>query len=284
MNIHAVSVYWNPAGSENLRENAIRFEKEFRQWGIPLTIIEAVQVDQLFPNAEPVPYDPATNCLWQKERLINYAVERLPASVDVVAWVDMDILFLDRHWVEKAAESMKTHRVAQLFRKWLWADANGYVMDHLSGIGENASHFIAGERSNPGGALIAHRDVFPLYEHHICGGGDSAAMLAWTGQWGSPFFEKMSFPHRRHCLEWAAEANAKVRGKVTDIDSGAVHLFHGTRHDRKYWDRHLALAEHHFHPDRDVIADRLLEWTPEAPEALKNYLAGYFRSRNEDSR
>lgn len=39
--------------------------------------------------------------LWQKERLLNLAIDSLPADVDAVAWLDADLIWFNHGWVEE---------------------------------------------------------------------------------------------------------------------------------------------------------------------------------------
>ena len=48
------------------------------------------------------------NTLWQKERLLNIALDNLPASVTKVMWLDSDLIFLNDDWVPETAELLDT--------------------------------------------------------------------------------------------------------------------------------------------------------------------------------
>ena len=45
----------------------------------------------------------AGNTLWQKERLLNIAIENLPNTVEKVMWLDSDLIFLNDDWVAETA-------------------------------------------------------------------------------------------------------------------------------------------------------------------------------------
>jgi hypothetical protein len=40
-----------------------------------------------------------TNVLWQKERLLNLALQRLPEHCTKVVWLDADTFFTNPNWV-----------------------------------------------------------------------------------------------------------------------------------------------------------------------------------------
>ena len=41
--------------------------------------------------------------MWQKERLLNIAIEQLPADCTKVAWLDNDLIFDDPRWLERTS-------------------------------------------------------------------------------------------------------------------------------------------------------------------------------------
>lgn len=53
--------------------------------------------------------------MWQKERLIELAIEALPDHVKYVAWVDCDVLFANPRWAEQARSKLGQSVVVQLF-------------------------------------------------------------------------------------------------------------------------------------------------------------------------
>ena len=55
------------------------------------------------------------NTLWQKERLLNIALENLPPTVDKVMWLDSDLIFLNDDWVPETAELLDRYPVVQPF-------------------------------------------------------------------------------------------------------------------------------------------------------------------------
>ena len=58
---------------------------------------------------------PAGNTLWQKERLLNIALENLPHTVTKVMWLDSDLIFLNDDWVIETSEMLDRFPVVQPF-------------------------------------------------------------------------------------------------------------------------------------------------------------------------
>ena len=47
--------------------------------------------------------------IWIKENLINIMVSMLPKNWKYIAWIDADITFLNRNWINDTLESLKNH-------------------------------------------------------------------------------------------------------------------------------------------------------------------------------
>lgn len=62
---------------------------------------------------------PDSAFLWQKEAILNYALEQCPKSVDYFFWLDHDIVFDTSNWYTRAAEMIyrKKACAVQLFNK-----------------------------------------------------------------------------------------------------------------------------------------------------------------------
>ena len=62
------------------------------------------------------------------------------------------------------------------------------------------------------------------------------------------------------------------------------HLFHGSKVNRGYVDRHLILVKHKYNPYKHLIKnkDGLLIFSKFAPNELKQDIKSYFQSRRED--
>ena len=59
----------------------------------------------------------ATHVMWQKERLLNIAIQQLPDRCEKVAWVDCDVLFENADWVIETSALLDHVPVVQPFDK-----------------------------------------------------------------------------------------------------------------------------------------------------------------------
>ena len=91
----AITSYFNPQGFERRRQAYRQFRRALT---VPLVTVE-LGYDGRFDlgpdNADVFLAVPGSDLLWQKERMLNLALQLLPPECDVVAWLDCDILFVN---------------------------------------------------------------------------------------------------------------------------------------------------------------------------------------------
>ena len=68
--------------------------------GIPLLLVEGAFGKRpfLLPESDQVLHVRCPSILWQKERLLNVAIDHLPPSSKKVAWLDADVFFENPEW------------------------------------------------------------------------------------------------------------------------------------------------------------------------------------------
>ena len=80
-----------------------------RQQGLPLVVVELTfgntapfsLLDQQDAEVLVQRRTQPSNVLWQKERLLNIALEHLPDNCTKVVWLDADTFFTNPNWVRK---------------------------------------------------------------------------------------------------------------------------------------------------------------------------------------
>jgi hypothetical protein len=281
-----VCVFWNPAGWKSLRRNYLRFLHEMEWWGVPTFNVELAYEGQAFTcdDAWLKVRGGDRNVLWQKERLINLAVERLPDRFDKVAWIDADMVFLDHQWPERLCRTLEEWPVVQMWNEWHCAGPDGQIESKKLCVGHRCERYLSEQNCCPGGAWAARRDIWPLYDRHIVGSGDSMMVEGWTNHQVKRCLRIMNEPMARHFREWSEVAYAKVRGEIACLPGDAMHLHHGSLADRQYHSRWYPVVNGGYDPATHVEVDEngLLRWTDSAPPQLVEWVRGYFASRNED--
>lgn len=290
--VAVIACYFNPAGWVSLRNNYERFIAHMQEQKVNLFCAEVAFPGQSFPSKSAFIQIVATdeNVLWQKERLFNLIVEKLPPQFDKIAFVDADLLFFDPTWIKRSCEMLSEKMGVQLFNRVYRLDHQGRVAAAFKSVGPGGKDYVLEEHrpgrlwSAPGGAWLVHRAIFPLYDRAVDGAGDSLMLHAWTGQKTSNVYAGRTFHERAFFDVWADVAYKKVRGRIGDIPGECFHLYHGKASNRAYDERSGILRSEQYDPARHVYEDcnGLLAWTAEAPLQLKRGFANYFRSRHED--
>lgn len=282
-----ITCHFNPAGYRKTRENFHVFRASI---GRPVLAIEA-SFDGTFhcateSNDVRIVADPERHTLWQKERLLNLLIYRLPATVTKVAWIDADIVFCNRHWFEQADALLDHYPIVQLFRSAEW------MRDGRSRESWAHAWVTTGKPSlklhHPGFAWAARVDALPrfgdrfgLYDRESCGSADvgmahafSTGLQARVTPSGGPGWFR----------DWQAW-ESRVTSGMGCVPGHVKHLYHGSRAHREYFERQKLMRLHAFDPVEDLAIDDngLLVWTGHAHQEMVEHIRGYFARRQEDS-
>ncbi|MCB1502066.1 MAG: hypothetical protein KDK07_20155 [Bauldia sp.] len=304
----AITTHFNPGRYASRLRNYRRFRSRL---AMPLLAIEHAaggRFELADDDADIVVRVGGGDVMWQKERLVNLALPALPASCTKVAWLDSDIVFDRPDWTHAASRLLNQRPLIQPFSHafymphgWApgdavkaaldlrhpaaWLVAQGAAPEHAVAITGGASEPM---QYTPGLAWAARRDFLAahsLYDACIVGGGDGAMLRA---AFGLPHltrdFQKMQPGRYQHYLAWAEPFRQGLGGDgVGFIDGAVYHLWHGRPAQRRYIDRHAALAAHGYDPHTDIglSPGGAWAWTSDKP-ALHAFVRNYFADRRED--
>lgn len=243
--------------------------------GIPFVVVECVFGD------DPWILDPSLGvirlrtsaALWQKERLINCGLARVPDRYTKVAWIDADIVFQNTDWATRASELLEDVAVVQLADRIVRLPRGCQA---YTGVGQVWGSFAAVYVEHPNAMLLgdferhghtgfgwaARRSVLGhgLYDACIAGGGDHVMAHVFCGDWESQCLTRMMGPDSawyHNAVAWAAKAYPLVRARLGVVSGAALHLWHGDIASRQHGLRYEALRNARFDPDRDLEAGRM---------------------------
>ena len=280
-----ITPHWNPARFSRNAEVYRQWRPSLGNW--PVTCVELVIGDQEPEiDGSMVIRGTEDHVLWQKERMINLAIERLPPEIQYVAWIDHDILIDDPDWLVKSISLIDRGVAAvQPWGELRYLDREGRVVE----IGQSAGVRVqAGSPpvSGPGGAWVASRSAMDqsggLYELNPVGGGDTTWFSAVSDK-HSDFLDRQPPASRVHAEQWVSRNRAHLTFDC--IPCPARHLWHGDRRHRQYTSRDGILRKYAYDPERHVEIDQdngLLRWSRAAPSGLRSEVRAYFASRRED--
>ena len=297
----AVTAYFNPAGDRSRALNYEVFRRRIVDSNLHLLTVECAFGDAPFvlPASSDVLQVRSRHVMWQKERLLNLAMARLPARCAKVAWLDCDIMFANPSWAVETARLLDHHALVQPFSSVIRLPRPDVV---AAAHGEAASGFAAMCTKQPelvragthdrhgetGFAWAARRSVLEagLYDASVVGGGDHLIAHSMSGDWESNCVELLAgidTPLHRHLRRWGERFFATVRGDIACVGGAVFHLWHGDLANRDYDVRHEPPARWGFDPDADLHlnADGCWEWSRDKPE-LHRWVSDYFLRRDED--
>lgn len=301
----AVAAYFNPVGFESRLRNYRIFREHLN---VPLVTVELAyggdfELDS--GDADILIQIRDGDILWQKERLLNIAIERTPESCDSIVWIDCDIVFQQSDWADLIRESLIEHKLLQPFRRVYQTQPTNRGLtplmqcrprDSLPALfNENpipADVFLTQGASkkwmySSGHVWAGRREILlehGLYDALIMGSGDKAIAAAAFGRFNDfAVALDMNDSTAKHYLNWAAPFYDSVQGKVGFVDLEILHLWHGDLAKRKYDSRYKDLTD--FDPYRDIAMETHGAWKwCSAKREIHDLLTTYFRERDEDGR
>jgi hypothetical protein len=316
MSLWAITSYFNPLGYERRRVNYRTFRAHL---DVPLLTVEW-SPDSRFElgpgDADALIQLGGGSLLWQKERLLNLAVERLPPECRFVAWVDCDVVFGRADWATAAVAALEADAVVQLYDRVAYLDRHEFdgpharrdwsahprlferpgiisrlrrgepLPDWINAPGLADATALQGTPS-AGFAWAASREFLgrnPLPDAWVVGGGDSAACYAALGVPERVVrVQGLSERHAAHYLPRARSMAREVAGRVGHVPGTLFALWHGDLVDRRYRSRHAVVARHGFDPETFLqrAPSGVWQWTDRAA-GLSREVQAYFAGRNED--
>jgi hypothetical protein len=298
----AVTCYFNPAGYRRKLANYRLFRQRL---AVPLMAVE-LSHDARFElgpeDADILVQLRGGDVMWQKERLLNIAIERLPDDCDYVAWLDCDVVFGRPDWVSAAIRELDRADVCQLFRavyhlardvpcigregSIVRYDSLGYAV--ASGRVPPVASFTAGAEGlfKRGHAWCARRELLAahgLYDRNILGGGDRLLAHAAAGQAEELIAHDGLAPgHADDYRRWASRF-LRAASRIGCVEGDIFHLWHGDLELRRYGVRQRILSSFGYDPAIDIALDTegCWRWNSPKPE-LHRLVQEYFVQRDED--
>ena len=292
MVLAAVTCLFNSGDGRRLA-NYHEFAADLCALGIDLWTVEAIFPGQQFAlSAGPRVFQyecGPDQVLWQKERLLNLAVARLPADVDQVCWLDADVLFDCLELSREIEHSLRARPVIQLWEYAVLLGPDRMVQPWPRGVTRAQSLAayhrdrrslgkpvaLAPGRAHPGFAWAMRRETWDalggLYEADLSGIADGVMAAAWLGAGKeNPYLRSASPALRADALPWTERAWRVVRGQVGHLPVVLGHLYHGPIRERRYRERRRHLQLSGFDPARHVTRPpgQPLRWTSAAPRKL----------------
>lgn len=286
-----ITTYFNPQNYTSRKNNYLKFSERIKKQ-CDLFPIELSVDGKFFICDERVIKirGNRNNLLWQKERLLNLALEHIPSKYNNIAWVDCDILFKNKNWASEVNKKLETYKVVHLFEYADRLDENGNVFRRSKSLIKRIEELnridIDLTKAICGFGWAARRESIEkvgFLDDQIIGGADFLMCNAFLGTRVGREFEVMNKQWLKSYLRWAKKAFKEVNRSVSFISGEITHLYHGSMKNRFYNERHARIAQYNFNPETDLEISPNGLWALRDPK-IKKELSRYFKERKEDER
>lgn len=298
----AITTFFNPAKFESLHHNYFIFEEQLKRQGVELITVECAFGDDPYqiPAGKNVYHLRSNSIMWQKERLINYGISKLPDDCKYFGWLDCDVLFSVDNWVDLAIEKSQESEIVQLYKRisYLpqgheeWKGEKVCMLQSV--IWQKIIHknWLQRRRikelpfSTPGFAWSARRETFEdigIYDRNIIGSGDTFLVDCFLESWDiHGYAEKFTEGMKKDMMQWKSLLDEK-KVKCDFIPIDIYHLWHGSLKNRKYMDRHDIVLKYDYDPAKDIVLEGdVFEWASDKI-GMHEDIEGYFHERQEDN-
>lgn len=307
---YAITSYFNNAHTKE-RLNNYRIFKE--NLTLPLITVEWAS-DGIFElnqnDADILIQIKEGDLMWQKERLLNIAIDKLPPSSEFVAWLDCDIIFHDPKWHLKAKDLLKRYDFIQLFEKVnylpkiplsMYSIANNEAIKYEHEVNSITKNLEAGEslfnkegdnvwgamklniNGNPGMAFASRVSIIKkhyFYDKNIVGAGDLILISSLFNKTNEVFENReLSNAHKSDIEKWAYKI-CQEKYKVSFLPGQISHLWHGHLKNRNYASRWKILNDHKYDPLKALSINSSHTWSwNEVSEIFTQDIEQYMKNK-----
>jgi hypothetical protein len=281
--------FFRPIEYSKPLKNLSIFLKDLSDSKIPFYSIELLYENQTPTLQNPTKIVRSKSKIFSKENLWNILETHIPDIYRKIIFLDTDIRFSNPDWFNLSSELLSKYKVVQpmeyCYRDIFIASYN-YSIDETILYPSIAKAISKKENINicyhyPGFGIGIDRDFFHeiggIYDQGFDGGGD-------TLFWGCFGDFRSTYLHIAGCKfskydEYQKKVITKINNDTTDIvsyvqDNTALHLYHGSKKNRKYGSRHKYIPNNYtlFYNNEGVL------------EIESDHdLTQYFIDRQEDS-
>ena len=234
------------------------------------------------------------NIFWIKENLINLAIDNLPEDWQFAVWMDRDVIFTSKTWVDESIEKLKTSDIIQPWKELeeiLELSSRNIVQ--TMGVKDSYLFRIQQEedpalrlQGHPGMAWGINKNFYnkikKIPDWFIVGGADMILACACLN-------DGKTMPTNATCSIAMAKKTSEYYQFFKNVKSDYVnckiyHLCHGNRLNRKYRERVEILAENNFDPNNDIFynEEKIIEFSKDWNDRASKEIKDYFISRQED--
>jgi hypothetical protein len=279
-------VIFNPSKSKRLIMNYFYTRNIMELQGIPTFTLELIlNKHPEIPESSNVFHVRGKSVMFHKEKLCRILEEKIPSHFKKLMFCDADLVFKEENWYNQISSLLDSYDIVHPFTTCVWKD-----LTYKENILERKSSVLSpGEmwdfKFHPGFAWAFRREWYNevgFFDFAISGSGDTLSCAAWT---------KKKFPKNFQSLPQALKRRyEKYRKLVEEFPPRIInapgkveHLWHGTRENRQYSQRHEILKQ--INDIGDLLTeneDNVYEFRPSVYQKYNAFFIKYFEERKDD--
>jgi len=304
-NLYVITVIFNPRRFKS-RYNLYRdFKTHMEASGAKLFTVEISFGERPFevtsPN-DPMNLQLHTNTeLWHKERGLNLGFEQLFKQIPTArycAWIDSDISFTRKGWVEETVYALHHYSVIQPFSEaqfilptyesnWK-CQSECYMFDQRGFHQDPEIELKDIKTGHPGLAWAIKKEDYlaigGLLDVCIAGSGDTYMINSFKGDAFLHIKEGMTPGFAKYIKNWGDNAHEVIRENIGYVMGAVQHFWHGPSELRGYDTRGDIANFNEYDPTTDLVLglNGLYQWAGNKIK-LEQDIRRSLSSRDEDS-
>jgi len=212
--------YANFANFRSVRDNFYAFRQ---QQPSPVTVVELSlngRFEAATESSDIRISDSIRSVMYQRSRLINLAIRRLPASIKKVAWMDGDICFDSHDWLAQLSAMLDDVEVVRPFDVIRLLKVDGAVGELVDTKVASTTRFPRawGVRLDILPPLPAEPGYIGLLDRALVG-EDELMVDCWNKQQLSPAVRDISPGMSHYCSQWAGQLQQRKFGELAGAAS-----------------------------------------------------------------
>lgn len=268
-------IIFNPTKSKKIIKNYFTMKEKLKD--LPIFTLELVYEGNK-PEISDAFHIYGKSVMFHKENLCRILETLIPSKFKKLAFLDADIIFNDDKWYDKTSKILDSFDVVQVFDKCHWLDTQGQInLTRESVLHMNSK--VYDSKYHPGFGWGFRREWYNkigFFDYALSGSGDSLSVIKWMNKSLPNNYKSLPKSIKKEFDNFCLDLPRITYLKDVEIK----HLYHGSRKNRQYVDRHEML-----NLDKDIkdllniSNDGLFEWKD---FNMNEKFMNYFISRKDD--
>lgn len=271
-------VFFNPAGSKRMVMNYLYVWNLLKTLELPVFAMELV-FDDAKPEIKKAFHVRGNSHMFHKERLCRLLEQRIPRKYTKLLFLDADIVFGGDTWYEEISELLNSNDVVHPFTRAHWLDLTYTNVELTRETVVNMTGRMWDFKYHPGFAWAFRREWYRkvgFFDWAVTGSGDTLSSAKWLNKAFPEKFKSLPTAMKRAYTAYRNLESPTIASREGDV----FHLYHGSRKNRQYSERHHLLDVNEDIQDMIVLnKDGVYEWKDPKWNLVMH---AYFKNREDD--